>query len=109
MIDFVDKNKTRDKNDDSRGCGYGRQCPQCIIRSSVNSAIDGRCDIRTKGKFTICLDGEAKELTLLISASHLPYGSESTAVVTIEDLSNLTAAGGAVDQNIGQKGHTKRC
>jgi len=77
------------RTDDSRGCGYGRHCSHCIIRNSVKSAIDGRCEIRAEGKFTTCRGGAAKELTLRISASHIPYGTENTAVVTIEDVSIL--------------------
>ncbi|MDR3561112.1 MAG: hypothetical protein P4N59_06700 [Negativicutes bacterium] len=78
------------QNDDPGGCGKGKFCPECIIRKTVVMAIADRGEVHRKGKFSQLRDGEVKELTLLVSAAFVPYGVEQTAVVTIEDVSNVT-------------------
>jgi PAS domain-containing protein len=70
----------------SKTCGRTDICNKCVIRHTARQAIKENCTKRAKGKIII-LNGELKELYILVSASPLEYKGEKLAVVILENIS----------------------
>ena len=72
------------------GCGRGPFCADCIIRNSVGEAMRGGRVSRRRAKVTLVTSGLKQDHELLVSASPIPGGPEKTALLIIEDVSELT-------------------
>lgn len=80
-------------NDDSRGCGFGPYCNQCIVRNTSLEAIQGTETRRTKGKIEF---DSGKILSVLVSSSPFEYRGRKLAVTIIEDVSLVVELQGLI-------------
>jgi hypothetical protein len=74
---------------ESSGCGKGRGCARCVIRSSVAAALDFGAVHRVRA-FMQLREGDAvREVYFLVSAAPLAHGGVPLAVLTLEDVTAL--------------------
>jgi PAS domain-containing protein len=74
---------------ESRGCGQGDHCPDCVIRNSVRKAICGQATHREKHHAELRKNGTIIPLELLITASPLAGTNPPTALLILEDVSEM--------------------
>jgi PAS domain-containing protein len=72
------------------GCGRASFCQTCVIRDSVTKCLEGQAVTRRRTKAELLLAGARKELELLITASPMPIGNETMALLIIEDINEIT-------------------
>ncbi len=73
----------------TEGCGYAEFCSECMVRNSALKAIDGEQVRRTRAEIQLKVDGEVKDLILLVSAAPVDFKGERLAIVMLEDISEL--------------------
>ena len=79
--------------DDPKGCGFGPFCKQCKVRSSILDTFktgDNYSNVEAMLPFLI--DGEEKELTLLVSTVILKEFTEPLTLVTLEEITERKKA-----------------
>lgn len=73
----------------SNRCGETDSCPDCLVRTTVLTALEGETIIRRRAEMLIAGDnGESKRKTLLVTAAKIP--GEPLAVAVLEDFTELT-------------------
>ena len=72
------------------GCGATAHCPDCVIRTSVDRATRGNTVTRQKYKMNIQRGDKLETAYLLISSAPLEHDDEQRAVLTIDDITELT-------------------
>ena len=73
------------------GCGRGPACRSCVIRGSVTSSLRGDAVIRKRAMANLLVGAARKDLELLITASPMPGAGESLTLLTIEDITEISA------------------
>ncbi len=73
-----------------KGCGYENECKACKIRSVAVKALSGSQIYREKASLKIQVNGDTKEIVILISAAPFEHKSKRMAVIMIENLSQLS-------------------
>jgi PAS domain-containing protein len=72
------------------GCGTTAHCPDCVIRISVELATRGNTVSRQKHEMKIQRGSKLETAYLLISAAPLEYDGERLALLTIDDITQIT-------------------
>ena len=76
-------------SDDPQGCGYGDYCQSCGVRNTALEALSGAQVHRNRAAVQLVLDGEVRDLVLLVSAAPIEYEGEKLAIVILEDITEL--------------------
>ncbi len=71
------------------GCGRGPACKDCLIRNSVNKAVQGGATYRLNTKMELTSGGDTRDLQMLITASPFQYESRTYVLMVLEDISEL--------------------
>lgn len=72
-----------------KGCGFADECQSCQVRNTAMEALDGQKIHRNRAKVQLLINGEIRDLLLLISAAPLEHEDESFAIVMLEDITEL--------------------
>jgi len=72
-----------------KGCGFADECRSCQVRSTAMEALDGQKIHRNRAKVQLLINGESRDLLLLVSAAPLEHEDESFAIVMLEDITEL--------------------
>jgi hypothetical protein len=74
------------------GCGHAKACVDCLIRNSVRQVFEtGREISRRRSTAQVVEDDKGVVLDLLITVSPLHFGGEMSALLCLEDISELTS------------------
>ncbi len=71
------------------GCGRGPNCPDCIIRNSVNSAVKGMQVSRRQTVLNYKTEYDIVSINILVTASPFLFKREKLILLIIEDISEL--------------------
>jgi len=71
------------------GCGFAEECKTCQVRSTAQEAITGRRVFRRRAKVQLLVNGEVRELVLLLSTAPFDHEGEKMAIVLLEDITEL--------------------
>ncbi len=82
--------------DSVEGCGGCVVCSKCILRKSIVEALNGKIVSRNKGTFHVIHKGEAKVMTLLVTAAPIYYEKNNLVIVIAEDISLITQLQGLI-------------
>jgi PAS domain S-box-containing protein len=79
--------------DDPKGCGYGPYCGECIVRNTVLDTFEtGNPHYMAEVTLPFSVDGNEKEMTLLVSTDLLSIdGEEPSVLVSILDITDRRA------------------
>lgn len=73
------------------GCGHSASCSDCVVRASVERALDGTGRVvRQPANVELHRGDRIERLTVLVSAAPVAVETERLAVLTIEDVTELT-------------------
>jgi hypothetical protein len=72
-----------------QGCGRGPNCSDCVIRLSVKQACAGKKTERRRTKAEVRSPTGVKEIDLLITASPLIESETPTALLILEDITEI--------------------
>ena len=72
-----------------KGCGHGPLCKDCIIRTSVTKAFDGKNIVRRRTRIEIIRNRKKIEIYALITANPFNYNGRSLVLLIIEDISEI--------------------
>jgi len=72
------------------GCGRAPQCSECVVRNSVNAALQGATLVRQTAPIELLANGKIQEALFLITAVALDYGVQKLALLILEDITELT-------------------
>ena len=75
------------------GCGYAPHCKTCVVRISVNEAIQGAKVHRKKTVMDLMSDENSKEVPLLVTTSPYSYKQQKLALLILEDIHELMQLG----------------
>jgi transcriptional regulator with PAS, ATPase and Fis domain len=78
-------------NDHPKGCGYGDCCKDCEVQKLTLNSLSTRHKQRTKAHLQIIIDGQLRDLDLLISAFPFNLNKELFSILIIENLNTLRA------------------
>ncbi|MDA8140060.1 MAG: PAS domain S-box protein [Desulfobacteraceae bacterium] len=79
--------------DDARGCGFGPNCAQCMVRQCVvDTLTSGTIHSGVEAALPIQLGDDGKELYFLLFTSPLKVHDETMALVTIMDINERKQA-----------------
>jgi hypothetical protein len=72
-------------------CGTTRFCEKCVVRNSVESAIQGKTVVRLKAELQLLRKNHnAEKIHAQVTASPFVYGGITYALLLIEDITELT-------------------
>src|ERR1041385_2682965 len=74
---------------EAAGCGRGVHCKNCVIRNSVNRSIAGGATQRQIHRAQWRANGKTRMIDLLVTASPVPGPDAKTALLILEDVSEL--------------------
>jgi len=72
------------------GCGHAEACSECVVRRSVEKAMASPGVARQTANVELHRGSRVESLTVLVSASPVEVEGARLAVVTIEDVTELT-------------------
>jgi hypothetical protein len=75
--------------DSPGGCGRGPFCRSCVIRNAVGESMKGMSVVRRRTRVELRLQGNTRQLDLLVTASPLPGPVERLSLLIVEDISEL--------------------
>jgi len=75
--------------DSPDGCGFAESCQNCGVRNTAIDALAGGRVYRNKAPVRLLVDGEERDLVLLVSAGPIEHDGERFAVVILEDITEL--------------------
>lgn len=75
---------------ESAGCGQAPGCQRCAVRTAVRIALSRGAVYRAPASLKLHLGPAPTEASYLVSAAPLPLRGETLAVVTLEDVTELT-------------------
>ncbi|MGW8301148.1 MAG: sigma-54 interaction domain-containing protein [Desulfobacterales bacterium] len=78
-------------SDHPSGCGFGECCKDCEVQKLTFDSLSTNQSQRTRAQLKIIIDGQVRDLTLLISASPFTLDDERFCILIIEDLVTLRA------------------
>ncbi|MDZ7762178.1 MAG: diguanylate cyclase [Desulfovermiculus sp.] len=74
--------------DHSDGCGFEEHCRHCVIRKTVLDTLEqGKTYLQVEAPYTFYLDGQSRNLTLLVSSTPVTFRNSRMALVTLQDIS----------------------
>jgi PAS domain-containing protein len=71
-------------------CGKGTECPDCQIRSAIESAFADTPVVRRWTRMKLFLDRRVQLFDLLVSATPFTYDGRALCLLVIEDVGELT-------------------
>lgn len=80
--------------DSPEGCGRGPFCPDCVVRNSVNEALDGIRVVRRQAAMQLVANGKTEEIRALVTAAPFAFQEHKLAMLILEDISELVALRG---------------
>ena len=81
--------KCTQANKKPKGCGFSEECMTCGIRNTALKALEGNKIHRNKANVRLVVNGEPKDLQLLVSAAPFEYEGSRFAIVILEDMTEL--------------------
>ncbi len=79
--------------DDPQGCGFGRACATCAIRTATLESLDTGKEVRQRRTtFEVDRGGAPEEIALLVSATPLDLADDKAVLLTLEDVTDLERA-----------------
>ncbi len=75
--------------DSPEGCGFADHCESCGVRNTALEALAGEQVHRTRATVQLEVDGEVRDVVLLVSAAPIEYRGERLAIVILEDITEL--------------------
>ncbi len=72
------------------GCGFSKDCSDCMVRQTALKAISGQKIERNRAHVELIMNGRVEDLEFLISAAPLDHDGERMAVVILEDMTELS-------------------
>ena len=72
------------------GCGHSDQCKQCAVRNSVAAAIQENKTFQTRTRMAISNQATQRDIHVIITAAPLQVEEQLLAVLTIQDISEVT-------------------
>jgi PAS domain-containing protein len=76
--------------DASEGCGRGRDCQSCVIRTSVVSCLKGQMVHRQILNLQLAHGLVVKELKVIVSVSPLPDEDDRRVLLMVEDITEFS-------------------
>jgi PAS domain S-box-containing protein len=71
------------------GCGRQRPCADCVIRTSINTALEHRATHRARSFLRLRRDEGDVDVCALVSASRIDHAGKPHVVLTLEDVSDV--------------------
>ncbi len=79
--------------DDPQGCGFGPHCQQCPVRQGIAETFKtGNSINQVEVSRPLVMDGEAVDVTFLLSTSKLSVRGEPQVLITIQDITERKRA-----------------
>lgn len=78
------------EKESTAGCGKTDFCSDCVIRESVEKATQGKSNVKQKYKLKVQRGKDIEISYMLISAAPFEYNNQVYAILTIEDITELT-------------------
>jgi hypothetical protein len=75
------------------GCGHAPHCKNCVVRISVNEAIQGGKVYRKRTVMELSTDGHITEVPLLVTTSPYMYKQEKLVVLILENIQEMMQLG----------------
>ena len=73
--------------DDPRGCGFGRNCQNCLVRLTIlDTFATGRSYHQVEASLPFTIDGKISEVTFLLCTARLFVQGPPQVLVTIQDI-----------------------
>jgi PAS domain-containing protein len=72
------------------GCGKAEPCKDCIIRNSINQALNGKATHRELHRAEVRNSKGGCAIDLLVTASLLPYAQPPRILLILEDVSEFS-------------------
>jgi len=72
-----------------KGCGFAECCHYCEVQKLVVKALDTNRNQQVSTHFQLVIDGQARDLTLFLSAFPFTFDGELFSVLMIENLSTI--------------------
>jgi len=76
-------------SDSPKGCGFAEFCKTCEVRNTALEALAGKTVHRSKAHVRLLVDGNERDLVLLVSAAPIEYKNQRYAIVILEDITEL--------------------
>jgi len=76
------------------GCGRGPVCLDCVVRQSVNQALEGKGTVRRKARMEIVSHEQVTPIFLLVTATPLQYEGRDLVLVLLENIGELISLHG---------------
>jgi transcriptional regulator with PAS, ATPase and Fis domain len=76
-------------NDHPKGCGFGDCCKDCEVQELTFNSLSTRQKQRTRAHLQIIIDGQVRNLDLLLSAFPFTLDEELLSILIIENLNTL--------------------
>jgi len=73
------------------GCGSGEYCKDCECRKLALTAISGNQKLNANVYFQLIIDGQVRDLTMLVSAVPFTFNNKRFAVLIIADITRLSS------------------
>ena len=74
--------------DDPRGCGFGPECEQCVVRNIVLATFRrGTSFHQVEASLPVLRQGVREDLALLVSTSFLRHGNKDLVLLILDDIS----------------------
>ena len=80
-----------DERQSEQGCGETVSCPECVIRKAVRKAYEGEQAFRMKYTMHLNNNHGTQTVHLLITASAFERQGDKLALLTLEDITDLTS------------------
>jgi DNA-binding NtrC family response regulator len=71
-------------------CGTLDECLKCQLRPTIDEGLEGATVDRRRCQFQYQVEGEDRELTLLVSVKPLDHKGERLSIVILEDITELS-------------------
>jgi signal transduction histidine kinase/CheY-like chemotaxis protein len=79
--------------EDLQGCGFGPHCENCGVRLTITDTLaTGRSYQQVEVSLPFSLEGDAREVTFLMSSTRLSGQGEPRVLVTVQDISKRKQA-----------------
>ena len=72
-------------------CGTTQFCRDCIIRNSVEKAVESSAAVRKRGKFRLMLHGAFEEVHFAVTASPFEFDCTKYVIILLYDITELVA------------------
>ncbi len=72
-----------------KGCGTTKYCPDCVIRSSVQTSCQGKTIVKKKAELLVQKGQTTQSCIFLISASPFTHKGETLSILSMEDITEL--------------------